>query len=420
MILTKHQKNIINSQCAGMIGVSIFTNGVLLAYSHSLGFSNSTILILLALPELISCLIILPLAYYTSRKGIKIIGSLGIIIGIAGYLLLILAALKGFNSLLFAFIGVTLAGIGIAMLASGWLALIGPLVDKSFRGRFIGILRFRWQLYTVIFSFIAISLIKYSEGSSISYTIILLIVIGSQILRFFIYNKIPDESIQDTTNNTLRESIFGLIKTPIFMSYCCYLFFLILATAACPWIINLSQKQFLAFTEAQIVFTNTLFLVGNLIGFYLGGIIIDKFGTKPVFIVAHFSFGILLFLFVARDLLIVPPLYSQNFLMLLFGIVTAASSIAITTELYEVLPLNKTVMATSFYVVVISLSKFLGAFISSQALQLKILSEKWSIGNFQFNCFDTMLIGNGCMVILLVMTLGLIPSVSKQMHKVNE
>ena len=161
---------------------------------------------------------------------------------------------------------------------------------------------------------------------------------------------------------------------------------------------------------------NTLLFLGNLLGFYLGGIIIDKFGTKPVFILTHFAYGLKLILFVMRDLLFVPHIFSHSVLMFAYGIVSAASSIAITAELYDVIPLKKSLVANSFFVVVLSLSKFLGAFVSSQALKLNLLNNVWSIGPFSMNCYDTMLIGNAIMVIFLVMTLGLIPSVSKQIH----
>ena len=105
--------------------------------------------------------------------------------------------------------------------------------------------------------------------------------------------------------------------------------------------------------------------------------------------------------------------------MFAFGFVVAASSIAITAELYDVIPVKNALISTSFFTVVVSSSKFLGAFVSSQALSLKLLTEEWTIGPFSMNCYDTMLIANAIMVVLLVMTLGLIPSVSKQIHQIN-
>jgi MFS family permease len=417
MQLTKHQKTIIASQCVGMIGTNLFTSGVLLSYSQALGFSSSTILILLAIPELTGTLLILSFAYYTPRLGIKIFGSLGIILGILGFFLLIGAAYAPASRLYFAFTGVSLIGIGSAMFNCGWLALLTPLIEKGSRGRFLGIMRFFWQLVSIGFSFVALSIIKSADNSNMAYTIILSIVIFLQVIRLITYNKIPDKTEKEIIKNKMSHAIIEVIKTPVFMSYCCYLFFLTLFTAACPWIINLEQSKYLGFSESQIIFVNTLFFFGNLIGFWLGGFITDKHGTKPVFIMAHFSFGIILFLFVGRDLLFVPPIYSHSILMLAFGIVTAASSIAITTELMNVIPLNNALISTSFYVVVLSSSKFLGAFVSSQALKLNLLTENWSIGPLHMNCYDTMLIGNAVMVILLVMTLGLIPSVSKQIHQ---
>ena len=399
-----------------MIGSTLFSSGVMLSYSQSLNFTSATILILLALPELMGCLLLLPSAFLTRRFNIKTIGILGILLGIFGYVMLIGAAYNKFSSLLLAFAGASLFGIGAAMFNSGWNALIVPLIDRSSRGRFLGQLRFWWQLASIAFSFIALSMLKVSSDTLMVYTIILSLVVVLQLVRLYLYKKIPDESVKEDASAAIGQEVISLIKHPIFMSYCCYLFFLTLFTAACPWIINLSQRQFLGFSESQIIFVNTLLFFGNLLGFYLGGVITDKMGTKPVFILAHFGYGIILLLFVGRDFILVPHILSHSILMFAFGVISAASSIAITAELYDVMPINKVLIATSFFTVVVSLSKFLGAFVSSQSLKLKLLTESWVIGPFAMNNYDTMLICDAFMVVMLVMTLGLIPSVSKQIH----
>lgn len=413
MKLTNHQKTIIASQAAGMIGTSVFSSGVLLSYSQFLSFSSSVILILLALPELMGFLIILPAAYFTKRASIKLLGAVGILLGIIGFVILLFATYTDNNRIFIAFAGVGLIGFGWAMFNSGWYALIGPLIDKNIRGRFLGILRFSWQLTSIIFSFLALSILKYIDDLPIAYNIILISVIALQILRLYLYKKIPDQTESELDSVTFVSGILNIIKNPSFMSYCCYVFFLILFTASSPWLINLAEKDFLNFTQPQIIFVNTFFYGGNLLGFFIAGVIIDRHGTKLVFIISHFAFGLILLLFVARDLLIMPYIYSHCILMFFYGIVFAASSIAITTELYDVIPFKKTLIAGSFFALVLSLSRFLGALVSSQILHLNLLTKTWTIGSFSFNCYDTILIGNAGMVILLVMTLGLIPSVQK-------
>lgn len=414
MKLTTHQKTIITSQATGMIATSLFTSGVLLSYSQFLGLSSSAILVLLALPELMGFLIILPSAYYSKNTGIKILGGIGIFLGIIGFTILLIALLDNQHRVLLAFIGVGLIGFGWAMFNSGWYALIGPLVEKNVRGRFLGILRFSWQLTSIIFSFIALYIIRSFENLHIAYSIILIAIIALQMGRLYLYQKIPDQNEKEKNPASLIASVLILIKNSRFMSYCCYIFFLTLFTASSPWLINLAEKDFLGFTQPQIIFVNTFFYFGNLLGFYIGGVIIDRHGTKPVFIIAHFAFGLILILFVCRDLLIMPYIFSHCFLMLLYGVIFASSSVAITTELYDVIPFHKILIAGSFFTLVLSLSKFLSAFIYSQVLNLNLLTKNWQLGQLNMNCYDTILFGNALMVIMLVMTLGLIPSVQKE------
>ena len=100
-------------------------------------------------------------------------------------------------------------------------------------------------------------------------------------------------------------------------------------TSACPHIFNLIEKDVLSFSKTEIVFIGNLLIVGALAGFVLGGRMVDKLGTKYVFMFCHFGFGAILILFLLRSLFPVKIIVFLGILTLLFGLVQALSLIHI-------------------------------------------------------------------------------------------
>jgi len=58
-----------------------------------------------------------------------------------------------------------------------------------------------------------------------------------------------------------------------------------------------------------------------------------------------------------------------------------------------------------------SAGKAISAIIAGQILHLNILQSEWKLGTFTLNQFDSLLAGSAIMIILLVVTLGLVPSI---------
>ncbi|MGE4563536.1 MAG: hypothetical protein AB7F32_01575 [Victivallaceae bacterium] len=81
----KAMRNAVFAQCFGMLGTSLFENGVMLLYLLALGVSQSRVMTYLALPSI--CLIsTIPAAYYAERVGKKRIGGSGNFLCVAGML----------------------------------------------------------------------------------------------------------------------------------------------------------------------------------------------------------------------------------------------------------------------------------------------------------------------------------------------
>ena len=141
---------------------------------------------------------------------------------------------------------------------------------------------------------------------------------------------------------------------------------------------------------------------------------VDKFGTKYVFLGCHFGFGLILFLFLWRDVFPGEVQITVGVLTILFGLVQAASSIAMSSETLVLLPAENKSLATGLWFTLYSGGAGLSGVLSGQALELGLLSDTWSWFGQAMSRYDGLLMLCGSMVLLMTVTLGLIPSVIKK------
>jgi len=93
----------------------------------------------------------------------------------------------------------------------------------------------------------------------------------------------------------------SVLRSGGFLPFCAYAFLLALFTGGCPTLFGLVEKTFLHLSDGTVTLLANARLVGSILGFYLGGKIVERFGTKPVFLSCHFCFGLILFAFLWRD-----------------------------------------------------------------------------------------------------------------------
>ena len=101
-------------------------------------------------------------------------------------------------------------------------------------------------------------------------------------------------------------------------------------------------------------------------------------------------------------------------LTLLFGLVQAASGIAMTSETLVLIPQANKSLATGLWFTLYSGGAGLSGILSSKALELNLINPEWSLFGLQMSSYDGLLLMFGTMVLLMTVTLGLIPSVIKK------
>ena len=101
-------------------------------------------------------------------------------------------------------------------------------------------------------------------------------------------------------------------------------------------------------------------------------------------------------------------------LTILFGLVQAASSIAMTSETLVLIPAENKSLATGLWFTLYSGGTGLSGVLSGQVLDLGLLSDSWNWFGQSMSHYDRLLMLFGLMVLLMTVTLGLFPSVIKK------
>jgi len=112
--------------------------------------------------------------------------------------------------------------------------------------------------------------------------------------------------------------------------------------------------------------------------------------------------------------------YSQEMMgmplprVLVFGMVQAASSIAMTSETLALIPSKNKSLATGLWFTLYSGGTGLSGILSGQALELEVFNESWIWLGQSMSSYDGLLLLSGTMVLLMTVTLGMIPSMIKK------
>jgi MFS family permease len=418
----KAMNGIIVAACAIAPSLLIFHNGFLLSFLSKIGIQNSMILYLLAVPALTKLFLLIPVSFLSDRVGKKKIGVLALLIYLIGFLFLLGACFfAGVVSRVLVVIGIILIGIGITGYGSSWFAILNPIIPQDIRGRFFGRLRVSWTVIGVLATYL-VSVILERYNSFNAYAGILAFFCFLVLLKIYFYKKIPESlnddkpGEDDNDSSNFRTALSVAISTKGFIPFCCYTFLLNLFIGAIPFILGLLEKDVLNLPPSELIFLGNLMLIGNIFGYHIGGKLVDSIGTKKVFLYCHFLFAINLFLFSCRGLIPQSSLWTMSVLILFFGISTATSSIAFTSELFSLLPKKNISLATSVNTAFREGAVAIAGVMVGLIIDLKILRDNWSIGSLKLSQYDAILMGSGVMIILIAITLSLVPSVVKKSY----
>ncbi len=249
----RSMRTVILTQLFGVLGMQSFQNGVLLLYMAVLGISPVRIIIYLALPNGISMLLRLPVAYLSDRFGKKRVGTLGVILTALGFAFLPLA---GFYARVQAeqlmATGIVVLAVGKMFFAASWHGLVGAIVPETMRGRFFGKQRLAFQTAGILFAGICSWLL--AKDSPVSFfQIILAFLVFAFCLRIFFYRRVPELDAPRPEQPGFWPALVQILRTPGYASFCAYVFLINLFTAGHRSLFGLIEKNVMDLSSGQVV-----------------------------------------------------------------------------------------------------------------------------------------------------------------------
>ncbi len=397
--------------CYKVFSTSILTNGLLLVYMTALKMGGTTILVLLSLCNALLAFALIPCAHLADVYGKRRITLWGIALCGFGFVFIPLAALVSAGmAVVFLSLGIALLGIGQAGQMGPWYALLAPIVPAFYRGRFFGAMRVAWQVCAVLLAGLIALLLP--KETSLPLLTGVLIVLGISILPWGIYfAQIPELERATCSTKDLPRDFGAILRSTGYLPFCAYLFIIALFTGGCLTMFGLVEKQVLEMGDSKVMILANMSMVGSVIGYFFGGKAVDRIGTKPVFLICHFGYGIALMSFVMRDSLFLPPIVLLATIHAMFGCLAAAGSIAFATEMLALIPAVRKSLSTSICTTMTVAGAALSGLLGAWGIRLGIFAESWTLARESLSAYDAVLMVYAVLIVLMTVTLGLIPSV---------
>ena len=408
---------IVVTQCLGMLTAFLFQNGFYLNYFDKLGFSSSAFAMLASIPFWLAVFLLLPCAYYSDRFGKLKLSLFGQVLIVVSLVLMLAAGWAGGSeAIVLVVLSLVVFGVGGSLQGASWFALLGAIIPPHIRGRFFGRLRVTFTLVNILFAW-AVARVMVATPSVRAFQGLLLFILLAHVARYFTYARIPELEVVDGESHK-RQSFWTACRRVFevegFAGFNGYVLLMTLFTTGVPLVFGLMQKDVFAFSESRIMVIGGFFLAGTMVGCGLGGPMVDRFGTKWVFLITHVAYAFVMIAMLARHW--VPWSLETHATLCAFAhsMTGGIAGVAISSEAIALIPATNKSLSTAVHMTLFNAGIGLSAGVVSICIGMKVLAGEWDALGHTFTEYDTLLIGFAVMVILMLAAIGLVPKVVKK------
>jgi MFS family permease len=388
-----------------MLTQQMLTGGILLLYLNALGIKTPIILLVLNLTPFLSSLLSIPVAWGSDYIGIKRFGNWGNSLMIAGMACIAGSAflhdVEPRLVLPVVLLGLVLHLIGASFFNTGWFSLLSHIVPVTMTGRYFGLVRFSWQLMTLLF--FALSAMFFSSRTPLwIYQAVLAAGALSVGCRFIFYKAIPDAPVTGKTPLNMVGSVQSALALPGFTRYLVYLLLLVCVTGNGQDVLRLSAVGGCGMGDNQILYLSVANMAGALAAFRFMGRIIDHLGSRRMFQLCHIGFAIALLLFPVRAMLHLPPLAAGIVASVVLGIVSSTLGLTTTSHSFRVCHGAQRTIAYAL----VSATQSMGSGLSGFALAALLARFGASVPGG--NPFDVIMVWMGAFILVQMAALRLL------------
>ncbi len=408
---------IILTQCLGMLTTNFFQNGFYLNYFTKLGVSSAAIALLFAVPPLLLAFLMIPFAFRADRHGKLRMALAGQVMIIVSQVMILGAGWGGVRLAMPVLVAALLVYcVGGSLQGGSWFALLSPIIPPEIRGRFFGRLRVTFMTVSILFTLLITQTLKLSE-SMVAFQLLLGVVVLAHVGRYFSYARIPEleSSPADPGERvSFGRALSAVLAVPGFNAFNSYIFLITLFSAGVPIVFGLMQKDVFGFSPAQITLMGTLFLCGSVAGNLAGGHLVDRYGTRFVFLFSHISIAVVILGMLARHWTPWALMVHAGICSFAFSLTQAVNGIAITSELLALIPSANKSLSTAVSMSLFSFGVALSGLFVARTISWGILAPEWQLLGCRFSAYDSLLLAFATMVLLLLATIGLVPVIVKK------
>lgn len=236
---------------------------------------------------------------------------------------------------------------------------------------------------TAVFLLLASAIVGDHARLSILQWIIGVTVLGLLMRMWFIYRM--DECPARKESQAFRVVVANILNNRPLVGFAIYLFCLYCVVNATVPVAFVFAKNALHLPDNMIVFASAGQFLGMIAGFVLSGRVVDRYGSKMIFLIAHFGFGManLLFLMVHDS----SHGWALIALVLLYGFLTASASVAGTSETMALAGTRNRILSLAFVSTLLTGGEGISRLIASGVLGMGILAPSWTLAGVNMTQF---------------------------------
>ena len=294
-----------------------------------------------------------------------------------------------------------------------WFPLLHDVVPVNRRGRFFGKMRSAWSGTL----FIAVLLSGWFLGEAPAtwrYQAVIFTGVVLMLLRNIFVARIPENRARlanDRGFSDWRDHTTRILKRPAVLRFCLYfsVFCLLGGFLGQPLVLYM---RFLGLPTNRNLYVFAFRTLGMIAALAAGGQLVDRVGTKRVFLGAHIGLCSLCFLIVFVTML--PLTHVQllmSLLLLIAGGIGSAAGLASTAQLFHLAPDRGRAFFMSMSTILIFIGPALSGIIAGTVLWL--IPETWrlEVGPVEINIYQVMLLAAGTGLLLAIRLLRLVAEV---------
>ncbi len=410
-------RHAIASACWGSISqVMVRDSSVIIIFAALLGAGEMIAVLTTALMDSAVCLLMIPFAYLCERFGKRRQIMVSCFVAMAGLLLATAAPWLGAGMAARALLigGLTLYAIVYSSYLAAWLPLLDGIVPPEQRGLFFGRMRFLWQIAAA--GFILLSGWFVGRYATVGRLQIIMVLAALALLGRVWHIARVDEISGMRLPGWKAVGRDILCNRPL-VGFSVYLFFLYAAANSFIPIVFIFCRNALQFPDNLVVLLSVAAMSGLILGYWIGGPFVHRYGVKAVFLSTHAGFALLNFALLTVHRTGQLQLATIGLTVAGYGLLFACASIAVSSELLALSPSFNKAVSIAFGFSLYSAGLGFSRAATSLILGSGMLAESWTVGGIVFTRYHTLFLLFGCGVLAVSVLLVLVPALVRDVRR---